>query len=108
MSTVIKPTIGRVVWYFGSTADTTPRAAIICHVHNDHLECREHRFIGLTRDAIDARVMSEGACELPDCRHRLCECGHAECHHADENVQPNCSECGCSGFRDVNTVGVEK
>ena len=39
------------------------------------------------------------ACELPECRHRLCACGHAECGHADENVQPNCSECHCNGFR---------
>ena len=39
-------------------------------------------------------------CELPECRHRLCVCGHAECGHADENVQPNCSDCQCNGFRE--------
>jgi hypothetical protein len=40
----------------------------------------------------------EGPCELPECKHRLCACGHSECDHADENVQPNCSDCECSGF----------
>jgi hypothetical protein len=37
-------------------------------------------------------------CELPECQHRCCACGHAECSHANENVQPNCSDCDCSGF----------
>lgn len=39
-------------------------------------------------------------CELPDCEHRCCRCGHAECGHANENVQPNCSECECDGFNE--------
>ena len=42
-------------------------------------------------------------CELPECQHRLCACGHAECGHADENVQPNCSDCRCAGFREQST-----
>ena len=41
-------------------------------------------------------------CELPECEHRLCICGHAECSHADENVQPNCSDCQCNGFREAS------
>ena len=43
-------------------------------------------------------------CELPHCEHRLCVCGHAECGHADENVQPNCSDCQCNGFREMQNI----
>ena len=45
-------------------------------------------------------------CELPECHHRLCVCGHTECGHADENVQPNCSDCHCSGFKTVASFTV--
>jgi len=44
-------------------------------------------------------------CELPECQHQLCVCGHAECGHADENVQPNCSDCHCNGFRLAVSLG---
>lgn len=44
---------------------------------------------------------AEPACELERCMHGICWCGHAECGHADENVQPNCSECDCDGFEEV-------
>lgn len=40
-------------------------------------------------------------CELPNCGHGVCWCGHAECSHADENVQPNCSDCDCDGFEEA-------
>ena len=48
------------------------------------------------RDAWQAR--SEELCETPECQHRCCACGHAECGHANENVQPNCSDCDCAEF----------
>lgn len=39
---VIKPTVGRVVWFFCAVTDPIyargqPLAAIVCHVHNDRL-----------------------------------------------------------------------
>jgi hypothetical protein len=33
-----------------------------------------------------------------DCGDEPCACGHPRDCHANENVQPNCCECGCSGF----------
>ena len=38
-------------------------------------------------------------CETSGCQHRGCVCGHIECGHANENVQPNCSDCHCDGFK---------
>lgn len=37
MSTIIKPTIGRIVWFraHSSLPDEQAQAAIICYVHND-------------------------------------------------------------------------
>ena len=37
--TVIKPTVGRVVWYwpYGFTPGQQPQAAIVAHVHSDRL-----------------------------------------------------------------------
>lgn len=34
---MIKPTVGRVVWYYSSKAPDTPFAAMIAHVHNDRM-----------------------------------------------------------------------
>ena len=42
---MIQPTVGRIVWYYpderdgmtGGAGDTTPRAAIIAYVHDDHM-----------------------------------------------------------------------
>ena len=33
---MIQPTVGRIVWYYPA-CDTTPRAAIIAYVHDDHM-----------------------------------------------------------------------
>lgn len=32
---MIKPTIGRVVWFWGNSPQTQPMAAIVCYVQND-------------------------------------------------------------------------
>lgn len=32
---MIKPTVGRVVWFFDNGSDTNPKAAMITHVPND-------------------------------------------------------------------------
>lgn len=40
-------------------------------------------------------------CEQASCQHKGCLCGHAECGHANENVQPNCSDCDCNGFEEA-------
>ncbi len=32
---MIKPTIGRIVWYYPTSGEGEPYAAIICHVHSD-------------------------------------------------------------------------
>lgn len=48
-----------------------------------------------------SRSRNEPFCELPECRHRLCVCGHAECDHADQNVQPNCADCHCARFHEI-------
>lgn len=34
---MIRPTIGRVVWFFQSPTFPEPRAAIICYVHSDSM-----------------------------------------------------------------------
>jgi hypothetical protein len=47
------------------------------------------------------RTPESDGCELPTCMHGVCWCGHAECSHADENVQPNCSECDCDGYEEA-------
>lgn len=41
----------------------------------------------------------DGPCETPECQHRCCACGHVECGHANEHVQPNCADCDCNGFK---------
>ena len=51
------------------------------------------------KNAVGSGSPEELTCELPECKHRLCVCGHAECGHADDNVQPNCSDCLCASFR---------
>lgn len=33
---MIKPTIGRVVWFFDETTNVQPNAGIVCWVENDH------------------------------------------------------------------------
>jgi hypothetical protein len=89
------------------------RPAIIeecARVCDEQYEKHKHYFSvgpGLaTACATAIRALAPGGqnadqCELSECLHRLCRCGHAECHHADENVQPNCSECQCNGFREL-------
>jgi hypothetical protein len=33
---MIKPTIGRVVWFFNETTNVQPNAAMVCWVHDDN------------------------------------------------------------------------
>lgn len=45
------------------------------------------------------KLEQESLSAEPQCEAGVCVCGHCVCDHADENVQPNCSECDCSGFQ---------
>jgi len=76
----------------GPNADKTCEHGVALDVHC----CGCHS--GFLFDRQACVCLSDGLCEREDCQHRVCQCDHAECEHANENVQPNCAECDCAGF----------
>jgi hypothetical protein len=58
------------------------------------IEPLEHPFTVAERKANE----SVSVVPLEEVGDEPCACGHPRDCHANENVQPNCCECGCAGF----------